>query len=138
MPRRYKADPRTYFKTFRFSAAEITRLENRARARRQGLSEYVRATLFAKDETSDTEAQPASGAFARNQAKRGHDLEDYPVGRAQRGGYATRVLIDQLRRIGTNLNQIAHRMNERRTPPPRELTMLLDDIRAYVRQAREP
>ena len=29
-------------------------------------------------------------------------------------------------------------MNELRIPPPRELVMLLDEIRTYVRQAREP
>jgi hypothetical protein len=65
-------------------------------------------------------------------------------GRSRKGGprrpseeYALRRLAEEMRRVGVNLNQIARRMNEQRTPPPRELTMLLDDIRAYVGQARQ-
>ena len=51
---------------------------------------------------------------------------------------AARALAEQLRRVGVNLNQIARRMNEQSIPPPPELGMLLDEIRAYVRQVREP
>ena len=170
MPRKYKNDPRTEFKTFRFTAAELTRLENRARARRQGLSAYVRAVLFAKDDSEDvhttvpqktaTIAPPPSSPVPKEQpggristyvrgvllrtarksstnvSNSAEPVEDYPVTRARRSTASERVLTDQLRRVGTNLNQIAHRMNERRIPPPRELTMALDEIRDLVRQAR--
>jgi hypothetical protein len=47
------------------------------------------------------------------------------------------MLAEQMRKVGVNLNQIARRMNEQRSPPPRQLTVLLDEIRSYVRQARE-
>jgi mobilization protein MobC len=140
MPRRYKDDPRTYFKTFRFSAAEITRLETRAKARRQGLSAYVRATLFAKDDREDpglaATSKPSGAAHPVSQRDRATS-EEFPIGSSRRANAAVRVLIDQLRRVGTNLNQIAHRMNERRIALPRELTMTLDEIRALVRRARE-
>jgi hypothetical protein len=43
-----------------------------------------------------------------------------------------------MRKVGVNLNQIARRMNEQRIPPPHELTMVLDEIRTYVRQVQEP
>lgn len=126
MPRSaYKADPRTYFKTFRFTAAELTRLENRARARRQSLSTYVRATLFDRDEGAAPEGKPAL------------EPADYPVQRSRASTGRDRSLTNQLRKIGTNLNQIAHRMNERHIPTPRDLPMLLDQIRDIVRQARE-
>lgn len=46
------------------------------------------------------------------------------------------VLAEQVRRVGVNINQIAHRMNELRIPPPIDLAPLLDEIRSYVRQAR--
>ena len=173
MPRRYKEDPRTFFKTFRFTAAELTRLENRARARRQDVSEYVRGVLFSREDDA-VEAAPSHGqtsAIAERRKRpppitpapspkrsistyvRGllfdpgsgagkatrpaEPEEEYDVGRLRRASASERILIDQLRKVGTNLNQIAHRMNERRIPPPRELTLTLDEIRDLVRQARE-
>ena len=42
MPRPIKDDPRDCFKSFRFTGAEVTRLEARARASGQTLSAYVR------------------------------------------------------------------------------------------------
>jgi DNA-binding transcriptional MerR regulator len=117
MPRPVKEDPRDCFKTFRFTEAEITRLEGRARAAGRTLSAYVRMTLLDRPEDR---AGPASTAGARRFDRR------------------ERMLAEQMRKVGVNLNQIAHRMNEQRIPPPRELTMLLDEIRHYVRQAREP
>lgn len=128
MPRSaYKEDPRTFFRTFRFTAAEVTRLESRARARRQGVSAYVRAMLFGQDD-----AGLAAGPGTPTAAE-----QDYPVRAGRRANAAERSLTNQLRKVGTNLNQIAHRMNEQRIPPPRELTRLLDEIRDLVRQARE-
>src|ERR1043165_7518052 len=46
MPRPLKEDPRDVFKTFRFTHAEVTRLEGRARASGRNLSSYVRMLLL--------------------------------------------------------------------------------------------
>jgi hypothetical protein len=120
MPRPLKEDPRDVFKTFRFTHAEITRLQGRARASGQNLSSYVRMLLLDRpgdEPTAESAARPTVSGSS------------YPS--------AVAVLVEQVRKVGVNLNQIAHRMNEQRTPPPRDLTMLIDDIRGYVRQARE-
>jgi Bacterial mobilisation protein (MobC) len=120
MPRPLKEDPRDVFKTFRFTHAEVTRLEGRARASGHNLSSYVRMLLL--DRPGD---EPVSELMVKAPA---------PANAYQSG---VAVLIEQIRKLGVNLNQIAHRMNERRSPPPRELTMLIDDIRGYVREARD-
>lgn len=116
MPRPLKEDPRDCFKTFRFTHAELTRLEGRARAAGTTLSAYVRLVLLARPDDASSEPQ-ARGATDRAADRR------------------REALAEQMRKVGVNLNQIAHRMNEQRTPPPRELVMILDEIRAYVRQA---
>jgi hypothetical protein len=133
MPRPVKDDPRDRFKTFRFTEAEIARLEARARASGRTLSSYVRRALLDGHAEAATEAagSPNPDAGAGN----GHPNNRAP--RRPGGDYAVQRLAEEMRRVGVNLNQIAHRMNEQRTPPPRELTMLLDDIRAYVRKVRE-
>jgi hypothetical protein len=46
--------------------------------------------------------------------------------------YAAKQLADQVRRIGVNLNQIAHRLNMLDEPMPPELSPLLRDIRRYM------
>lgn len=125
MPRPLKEDPRDCFKTFRFTASEITRLENRARARGQTLSTLVRSVLLRPEpEETGVTSNGQNGAYPATEP-------------TYRAAHATRILIDQVRRLGVNLNQIAHRMNERRTPPPRELILVLDEIRAVVRKARD-
>jgi hypothetical protein len=117
MPRLVKEDPRDCFKTFRFTHAEVTRLEGRARALNRTLSAYVRMRLLDPAENEVSEGQTDRAAAAT------------PAGRRRQ------ALAEQMRKVGVNLNQIAHRMNEQRIPPPRELVMILDEIRAYVRQA---
>lgn len=129
MPRAVKDDPRDCFKTFRFTAGEVTRLEARARARGQTLSTFVRTALLGRDEP---EAAVSWGPG------RVPSAAEPATPQARRLDPAMRVLIDQVRRVGTNLNQIAHRMNELRIPPPRELTLILDEIRGLVRKVREP
>jgi hypothetical protein len=129
MPRAVKDDPRDCFKTFRFTAGEVTRLEARARARGQTLSSFVRTALLGRDEAENGLSWGSGGTPAA--------AEPAPL-QARRLDPAMRVLIDQVRRVGTNLNQIAHRMNELRIPPPRELTFILDEIRGLVRKVREP
>jgi mobilization protein NikA len=125
MPRPVKEDPRDRFKSFRFTAGEITRLEARARASGRSLSDYVRAALLDGTGSRAGEDSGANGAGATLPA------------RPRSEDYAMRALTEQMRKVGVNLNQIAKRMNEQRMPPPRELAMLIDDIRAYVRQAQE-
>jgi hypothetical protein len=127
MPRPVKDDPRDCFRSFRFTVAEITRLEARARASGLTLSAYVRGKVF---DPSDSDA--ASGADPSRTPRDGGGQ------RRPRRDFAARVLAEQLRRVGTNLNQIAHRMNELRLPPPPELMLILDKIRALVREARLP
>ncbi len=125
MPRPAKDDPRDCFKSFRFTVAEITRLEARARASGLTLSAYVRGKVF---DPSDSDAAPGDDPLRTPRAGAGQ--------RRSRTDFATRMLAEQLRRVGTNLNQIAHRMNELRIPPPPELGLVLDKIRALVREAR--
>lgn len=119
MPRPVKDDPRDRFKTFRFTEAEIARLNSHAKAAGRTLSDYVRTRLLDGD-------RPESGRRSR---------EPLPSSRSE---FALRSLAEQMRRVGVNLNQIAHRMNEQRVPPPPELTMVLDEIRTYVRKVLEP
>jgi hypothetical protein len=135
MPRPVKDDPRDRFKTFRFTEAELARLEARARASRRTVSSYVRMLVL---DGHARDGPDGDRPAAVPQGKTGPPAVA-PVGVAQRRtSDAMRRLAEEMRRVGVNLNQIARRMNEQRTPPPRELTMLLDQIRAYVREAREP
>src|ERR1700736_3982133 len=129
-----KDDPRDRFKTCRYTEAEIARLEARARASGRTLSSYVRRALLDGHGEAATEAADRRNPDAG--AGNGHPNNRAP--RRPGGDYAIRRLAEEMRRVGVNLNQIARRMNEQRTPPPRELTMLLDDIRTYVRKVHEP
>ena len=95
MPRPLKEDPRDVFKTFRFTHAEVTRLEGRARASGRNLSSYVRMVLL--DRAGD---EPAPEPMSKGPA---------PASSYQS---AVAVLIEQIRKLGVNLNQIAHRMND--------------------------
>ena len=127
MPRPTKENRRDRFKSFRFNDAEIARLRARARAAGCTLSSYVRARLL--------EAPgPEPGPVERRKV---HALSAEATRRSE-ADFGRRALAEQMRRVGVNLNQIAKRMNAERIPAPRELTSLLNDIRAYVRQAREP
>jgi Bacterial mobilisation protein (MobC) len=130
MPRPVKDDPRDRFKTFRFTEAEITRLEARARASGGTLSSYVRRLLL------DGHAEAAGEAAHSQNPHTGSPANPGPPKR-RHSDLAARRLAEEIHRVGVNLNQIARRMNELRIPPPRELTRLLDDIRLYVREARD-
>lgn len=134
MPRPTKEDRRDRFKSFRFNDAEIARLRARARAAGRTLSSYVRAKLL---EVPASTAEPESSPVAAGKRRAAHGLSAEATGLLE-GDFARRTLAEQMRRVGVNLNQIAKRMNAERIPPPRELTGILADIRAYVRQAREP
>jgi len=145
MPRPIKDDPRDRFKTFRFTEAEITRLEARARASGRSLSDYVRAKVFdglGGESPADSDREPSTwrpgSPKARPEIPPGRQSPEAGGPSRRRAEFSARMLAEQMRRVGVNLNQIAHRMNERRDRPPRGLIMLIDEIRAYVRQAREP
>lgn len=43
-----------------------------------------------------------------------------------------RLTVEALKRIGSNINQIARHMNTHNAPPPADLAPLLSDIRAIV------
>ncbi len=47
-------------------------------------------------------------------------------------------LAQQLRKIGVNVNQIAHHCHRYQVPPPAELAPLLRDIRAMLNAAWKP
>ena len=49
---------------------------------------------------------------------------------------AAAELVQQVRRVGVNLNQIARMMNELRVPPPADLSDVLSDIRGFMRRVR--
>lgn len=136
MPRPVKENPRDCFMSFRFTEVEITRLHARARASGQTPSAYVRGRLF---DTWEGDAEPPAGGELGlgDRGQPSGTADPAPPRTRPINQSALRLLIDQLRRVGTNLNQIAHRMNELRIPPPRDLVMVLDEIRAYVRQARD-
>jgi hypothetical protein len=134
MPRPTKDDRRDRFRSFRFNDAEIARLRARARASGRTLSSYVRAKLL---EVPASPAEPETGPVVTGKRRMAHGLSAEGTGLPE-GDFARRMLAEQMRRVGVNLNQIAKRMNEQRILPPRELTDILADIRAYVRQAREP
>lgn len=126
MSRPVKVDPRDRFKSFRLTEAEVTRLEARARASGRTFSEYVRMKAL---EGSAGEPESEGSRAGPGETSTGHPT---------RGELRDRMLADQVRRIGVNLNQIAHRMNELRIPPPDDLARVLTEIRAYVRQAWDP
>ena len=142
MPRPVKDDPRDCFKSFRFTQAEITRLEARARAERRTLSAYVRARILELESHPPPSADAPKTSFGvvaeKLNARYASKRQIEALGTATRDRMAARLLAEQIRRIGVNLNQIARRMNEQRIPPPRDMTMLLDEIRTFVREARDP
>ncbi len=113
MPRRLKSDPRDRYVSFRCTEAEVTRLRRRAEQAGMSVSDFARHVLL------EAEAAPVLEVVQSVEAK--------SMGQA---------LAEQIRRVGVNINQIAHRMNELRIPPPIDLAPLLDEIRSYVRQAR--
>jgi Bacterial mobilisation protein (MobC) len=81
-------------------------------------------------------------------AKSGQTLTEYGrcrllTGKAAKAKAAPRPFLDpdvwtQIRRIGVNLNQIAHRLNADRHPAPPTLEPLLKDIRQLLSRKLAP
>lgn len=92
------------------TAAEYEVLHRRAYQQGSRLVDYVRSVLF---------FEPVA-ASAPN-------LPDAPV--ATR---ADHMIYVQLKRLGNNLNQIARQLNMTGDAPPRDLYLLLRDIRAVL------
>jgi hypothetical protein len=113
MTRRYKTDPRDSFVSFRCTEAEITQLLRQAQAASMSLSHYARSVLLHADGLRPSEPPSA------------------PIENP-----AIRLLADQVRRVGVNINQIAHRLNEHQMILPPNLPEILEEIRSYVREAR--
>lgn len=90
MPRPIKDDPRDCFKTFRFTEAEVTRLETRARASGVSLSAYVRGKVL---DPSDSDAAPSADLKPGQHPPAGAT----PQRPQRRSDFATRTLTDQLR-----------------------------------------
>lgn len=115
MGRKTVENPRNAFMRLRFTARERLAVETAAAAAGMNLSDYARTVLLR--EKGQTRA--ATKAKTR-MTDPGVEI--------------------QLRRIGVNLNQIAHRLNAQDLPAPAELTPLLTEIRsllAPVRAARD-
>jgi hypothetical protein len=106
--------------TIRLSMAEVTALQGRARAAGCSLAAYTRRAVFEAPRPGDPDGLAReAGASA-----------------ILPGHLAAADLALQVRRVGVNLNQIAHRMNELRIPPPDDLSTVLGEIRSLLRQAR--
>jgi len=113
MGRKTSANPRLYRRTLRFTADEILAVEQAAAAAGMTFSDYVRQA-----------------------ATRGKG-QHHPQARATRRAHDAGLEL-QARRLGTNLNQIAHRLNAQNLPAPPELAPLLADIRALINEAGAP
>ena len=119
MARPRRAVNRTKWVSFRLTETEASLLEARAARRRQGLSSYARAAVLG--EVGEVVAPLAQPDMSNDHAPN-DDM---------------RVLIDQVRRIGVNLNQISKQLNTLNFEAPHELNRLLADIRLYVDRATQ-
>lgn len=113
MGRKTSPDPRQHRLTLRFTASELLTARKQAARAGMTLSDYGRAAM-ARGYRRHTPQAKASAAAPLIE----HGLEIALV------------------RIGTNLNQIAHRLNAQDFPAPPELGPLLGQIRELVAQVR--
>ena len=127
MARPKSPDPRTERVQFRASVAEIVMYAKAAEKAQMRLGDYARAVMK---------------SAARNQATGTPPKPSRPRRRA------TPVTIDpmrldteayhQIRMLGLNLNQIAHRLNTFDMPAPPELAPLIADIRRVLAASLGP
>lgn len=115
MGRKTSTDPRQHRLTLRFTASELLTAREQAARAGMTLSDYCRSAMARGYRRRTPEAKAATTAPLIE-----HGLEIALV------------------RIGTNLNQITHRLNAQDLPAPPELAPLLRDIRALVAQVRPP
>lgn len=91
--------------SFRLSAVEHLKLVDKAHRSGLSVGDFVRARVL----PARTRRRPAG--------------EAEPV---------AMPLLSELRRIGVNVNQIAHHCNRHQVPPPAELEPLLAEIRSLL------
>jgi hypothetical protein len=114
-------DPLDRYMRFRVTETEGARLMRQAEAQSMTFSEFARQQLLrSKRQTRRGQSTPEEGPVPPLMA----DSE-------------VRSLAFQMQKVGVNLNQIVKAMHSFRRPPPPELTQLLGEIRAYVRQAQK-
>ena len=100
--------------SFRLTAAELEHI--RARAERAGtsLADYARKAML------------------RRRTRRHPGLD--PM--SEEALAQLKILADQVRRVGVNINQIAHQLNAQQLPAPAQLESVLEDIRRYMIEVR--
>lgn len=116
MPRQKESKPRSRWLSVRLTADEAAMLRQRAKRAGVSVSRYGRVTLLGTDMPEINPEAPASSP--------GEDE-------------ARRLLAEQVRRVGVNLNQVAKQLNASGLNSPRELVDLMADIRSYVDRARQ-
>ena len=100
--------------SFRLSAEEHFKLIDKAHRSGMSVGDFVRARSL------------------QGRTRRAKDIDVTPTLPADLN------LAQQLRKIGVNVNQIAHHCNRFQVPPPAELGPLLADIRALLNAAWSP
>lgn len=121
MSRPPSPDPRTEKVQFRASVAEIVMYEKAAEKAQMRLGDYARAVMKSaartqKKSTPPTPSKPRRRAARATIEPLSLDAKSY----------------HQIRMLGVNLNQIAHRLNTFDMPAPPELGALLADIRRVL------
>lgn len=76
----------------------------------------------------------SAGEYARSRVMRGIARKKKSHEAAEPLGDQSRALLTELRKQGTNLNQIAHHCNRHQFPPPPELSDALTALRLLWRQ----
>ncbi len=111
MARRKQTTTRDKHVSFRLNAEEHFKLIDKAQRSGMSVGDFVRARSLQARKRKAREIEGASTLPA--------ELN----------------LAQQLRKIGVNVNQIAHHCNRFQVPPPAELGPLLADIRALLNAA---
>lgn len=121
MPRPPSPDPRTEKVQFRASVAEIVLYEKAAEKAQMRLGDYARAVMksASRNQTKNTPPKPSKPR------RRAAVVTIEPLSLDAKSYH-------QIRMLGVNLNQIAHRLNTFDIPTPPELGPLLAEIRRVL------
>ncbi len=111
MARRKQKTTRDKHVSFRLSAEEHFKLIDKAQRSGMSVGDFVRARSLQARKRKTKELEMASGLPAQLN------------------------VVQQLRKIGVNVNQIAHHCNRYQVPPPAELDPLLREIRVLLNTA---
>lgn len=121
MPRPRSINPRTEKVQFCVTVAEIVTYRKAAEKAQMELTEYARAVMKSAVRNQTTGTPPKPSKPRRRSAE--------PIIDPVRLDTQT---FHQIRMLGINLNQIAHRLNTFDIPAPPELGPLLADIRQVL------